>query len=275
MILRYVSSNCICEHGFFTLSQDPFHQEFSYRNVNLMGIPRYCHQHSNIMITTRLHNFSYGKPAMLLWHVQRFVGNWSTFTDLQQDEFSIEFDFFTQLMLITSKYSLVKWAIFFSQPETHELGSYIRDSGTIIVFQDNITNHDLLYHSARTIRPSQNNHHNDVIMGVMASQITSLTIVYSTFYTCADQRKYQSSASLAFVWGIHRVPVNSPHKWPVTRKMFPFDDVIILAVMYSAYNTSRYYDYNGAFFIFCPWKPGILKEIGKTRAHRFMPNHNE
>ena len=42
-----------------------------------------------------------------------------------------------------------------------------------------------------------------------------------------DQRKHQSSTSLAFVWGIHRGPVNSPHKWPVTRKMFPFDDVIM------------------------------------------------
>ena len=43
----------------------------------------------------------------------------------------------------------------------------------------------------------------------------------------ANQRKHQSSASLAFVRGIHRSPVNSPHKWPVTRKMFPFDDVIM------------------------------------------------
>ena len=60
-----------------------------------------------------------------------------------------------------------------------------------------------------------------------ASQITSLTIVYSTVYSDADQRKHQSSASLAFVRGIHRGPVNSPHKWPVTRKMFPFDDVIM------------------------------------------------
>ena len=42
-----------------------------------------------------------------------------------------------------------------------------------------------------------------------------------------DQRKRQSSASLAFVRGIHRWPVNSPHKWPVTRQMFPFDDVIM------------------------------------------------
>ena len=64
-------------------------------------------------------------------------------------------------------------------------------------------------------------------MGTIASQITSLTIVYSTVYSGADQSKHQSSASLAFVWGIHRGPVNSPHKWPVTRKMFPFDDVIM------------------------------------------------
>ena len=63
-------------------------------------------------------------------------------------------------------------------------------------------------------------------MGV-ASQITSLTIVYSTVYSGADQSKHQSPASLAFVWGIHRGPVNSPHKGPVTRKMFPFDDVIM------------------------------------------------
>ena len=51
-------------------------------------------------------------------------------------------------------------------------------------------------------------------MGAMASQITSLAIVHSTVYSGADQRK-------------HRWPVNSPHKWPVTRKMFPFDDVIM------------------------------------------------
>ena len=69
-------------------------------------------------------------------------------------------------------------------------------------------------------------HYCDVIIGAMASQITSLTIVYSTVYSGVDQRKYQSSASMAFVWGIHRWPVNSPHKWPVMRKMLPFDDVI-------------------------------------------------
>ena len=70
-------------------------------------------------------------------------------------------------------------------------------------------------------------HYCDVIMGAIASQITSLTIVYSTVYSGSVERKHQSSASLAFVRGIHRWPANSPHKWPVTRKMFPFDDVII------------------------------------------------
>ena len=74
--------------------------------------------------------------------------------------------------------------------------------------------------------------YNDVIMSTMASQITSVTIVYSIVYSGADQRKHQSSASLAFVREIHRWPVNSPHKELVTRKMFPFDDVI----MYQEYN---------------------------------------
>ena len=69
--------------------------------------------------------------------------------------------------------------------------------------------------------------YNDVIMSTMTFQITGASIVYSTVCSGADQRKHQSSASLAFVRGIHRWPVNSPHKAPVTRKMFPFDDVII------------------------------------------------
>ena len=67
-------------------------------------------------------------------------------------------------------------------------------------------------------------------MGAMASQITSLTIVYSTVYSGVDQRKHKSSASLTFVRGIHRWPVNSPHTWPVTRNMFPFDDVNMSAM---------------------------------------------
>ena len=70
-------------------------------------------------------------------------------------------------------------------------------------------------------------HYDDVIMTMLASQITSLAVVYSIVYSGVNQRKHQSSASLAFVREIHRGPVNFPHKWPVTRKMFPFDDVIM------------------------------------------------
>ena len=64
-------------------------------------------------------------------------------------------------------------------------------------------------------------------MGVMASQITSFTSVYLNVHSGVDQEKHQSSAWLTSVRGIHRWPVNSPRKWPVTRKMFIFDDVIM------------------------------------------------
>ena len=70
-------------------------------------------------------------------------------------------------------------------------------------------------------------HYNDVIMNTMASQITSLMIVFSNVYSDEDQRKNQRSASLAYVRGIDRSTVNSPHKGPVTREMFPFEDIIM------------------------------------------------
>ena len=71
-------------------------------------------------------------------------------------------------------------------------------------------------------------HYSDVILGAMAFPIISLPIPYSTIYSGADQRKRHSPASLAWVRGIHRWPVNSQYKWPVMRKMFPLDDVIKL-----------------------------------------------
>ena len=74
----------------------------------------------------------------------------------------------------------------------------------------------------------RNYHYGDVIMGDIASQITSFAIVYSTVYSYADQRKLQSSTSLAFVWGIHRGPVNSPHKWPVTLNVWSVDGLCYL-----------------------------------------------
>ena len=83
-------------------------------------------------------------------------------------------------------------------------------------------------------------------MSEMASQITSLTIVYSSVYSGTDQRKQQSSVSLAFVRGINRGPVNSPHKGPVTRKMFPFDDVIM-----SLFPSQFKFDENLVWFHLC------------------------
>ena len=81
-------------------------------------------------------------------------------------------------------------------------------------------------------------------MTTMASQITSLTVVYSIVYSGTDHRKHQSSASLAFVWGIHRGPGNSPHKGPVTRKMFPFDDVIMPSKQYRRKPQERLFRHN-------------------------------
>ena len=100
-------------------------------------------------------------------------------------------------------------------------------------------------------------------MNAIASQITSLRIVYSIVYSGADQSKHQSSASLAFVWGIHRGPVNSPHKWPVTRKMFPFDDVI----MYLGLNKQASIDW----YAFCK---NVVSNLAAFRLNSLMSEIN-
>ena len=110
----------------------------------------------------------------------------------------------------------------------------------------------------------------------MASQITSLTIVYSTVYWGADHRNHRSSASLAFVWGIHRWPVNSPDKWPVTRKMFPFDDVIMRyllsrfniewrKILWLQWNQVRYS--NDTFHQIWCWCTFLIRFIDFTRLY--------
>ena len=88
---------------------------------------------------------------------------------------------------------------------------------------------DIVRHVCTNAPSSQQfyHHHIDVIMTTVASQITSLAVVYSIVYSDADERKHQSSASLAFVRGIHRDRW-IPRTKAVTRKMFPFDDVIMI-----------------------------------------------
>ena len=70
-------------------------------------------------------------------------------------------------------------------------------------------------------------------------KISSITIVYSTVYSGTEQRKYQSSASLAFLREIHRWPVNFLHKGPVTREILQFDDVIMFDLYFPRYCTTR------------------------------------
>ena len=96
-------------------------------------------------------------------------------------------------------------------------------------------------------------HYDYVIMGAMASQITSLTIVYPTVYSDAGQTKNKISASLVFVRGIHRGPRNYLHKWPETRKMFPFHEVIM-------------------YFELLPWKSkvDVTAEV-KAQGHKMGP----
>ena len=78
---------------------------------------------------------------------------------------------------------------------------------------------------------SINSYYCDVIMGAMALQITSLTIVYSTLLFIRISKK-TSKLSVAGLC-VGNSPVNSPHKWLVTLKMFPFDDVIMPAAWYT------------------------------------------
>ena len=64
------------------------------------------------------------------------------------------------------------------------------------------------------------NHYNDVIMSVIGSQLTGVSIVYPTVCSGADQTKHKK--------------VKSPHKGPVTWNMLPFDDVIMIIMVYSS-----------------------------------------
>ena len=96
-------------------------------------------------------------------------------------------------------------------------------------------------------------HYSDVIMSTMASQTISLTIVYLG----TDQRKHQSPASLAFVMGIHRWPVNSPRKGPVTREMVPFDDVIMLWLLVAISHVHRLIGMNVLFTEEIPLRVGV------------------
>ena len=145
--------------------------------------------------------------------------------------------------VITESACLSIWVVFHERGKSMNLQTHTshHNDVTMSTIASQITSLTIAH---STVCPCVN-HYDDVTMTATASLITSLTIVYSTVYSSADQRKHQSSASLAFVRGIHRRPVNSPHKWPVTRKMSPFDEVImskkpskLRVVVHCAWNSS-------------------------------------
>ena len=117
-------------------------------------------------------------------------------------------------------------------------------------------------------------HYDDVIMTMLASQITSLTVVYSIVYSGVNQRKHQSSASLAFVREIHRGPVNFPHKWPVTRKMFPFDDVIMWFSFANAFDCTVRPVYNDHLtgYLSAFWSSSRLPRAGIVSKSKLVPS---
>ena len=118
-------------------------------------------------------------------------------------------------------------------------------------------------------------HYSNIIMSAMVSQIISLTIVYWIVYSGADQRKHHSSASLAFVRGIHRWPVNSPHKGPVTRSVFPFDGVVVNILMYPEHLENLYLDFDHRLLIFLILATFRLCESGQICDFRaFSWEHN-
>ena len=128
-----------------------------------------------------------------------------------------------------------------------------------------------------------NSHYNDIIMGATASQITSVTIVYPTVYSGADQRRHQSSASLVFVREIHRRSVNSPQKWPVI--LNNQNNIIAKLLIYVHSNSlnhtreltrkpkfNRWYGIVIRFVEWCQWK--VNRKIIWKLPEIFKAEHN-
>ena len=85
---------------------------------------------------------------------------------------------------------------------------------------------------------------------------------FSSVYSGDAQRKHQSSVSLAFVKGIHRWSVNSSHNGPVTRKMFPFDDTIMIShyISYDQVITQWMTLVNSCWVDYIGWRTRMLSQ---------------
>ena len=109
------------------------------------------------------------------------------------------------------------------------LSGYILTSARMTRYANRVLGRDLIWRTHWTTRVFIQ-HYSDVTISAMVSQITGvngIAGICSSVCSGADKIKHQSTASLAFVKGIHHWPVNCPPKGPVKRKMFPFGDVIM------------------------------------------------
>ena len=132
------------------------------------------------------------------------------------------------LINISVLYCCSDWCPLICHPHTRNISNACADG---LVFSQELHLSNFHFSFPLGVR-----HYSDaIIMSTMPSQITGISIVYSTICSDVDQRKHQISTSLAFVRGIHRWPVNSPYKGPVTWKMSPFDDVIMTSCFFCCF----------------------------------------
>ena len=201
-------------HGFSKDPKQTFHTN-NNENIKALYIYIYTYIYTWVKVFSLLTEFSHGS-SNFLYHLY------------YKNSFSVSVQSRSFIVTFTLVYNIYHICVYLSDkyltiPDVEISG------GTHVVLLPKSNNRRKPSAVRHLDKNDLTTHYNDVRMGTMAYQITSLTIVSPTGYSGADQRKHQSSGLLAFVRAIHRWPVNSPHKGPVTRKTFPFDDVIMIS----------------------------------------------
>ena len=111
-------------------------------------------------------------------------------------------------------------------------------------------------------------HYSDMITRAMASQITGFSLLCSNVCSGADQREHANSASLAYVKGNQRWPLDSLHKGPVTEKIFPFHEGIMEKRNTISCSPARAM---GRLFKVIWWKLAILKMFNGRKSQTTVP----
>ena len=122
----------------------------------------------------------------------------------------------------TNKTYYVEWL----RCHTHKVDITFHNLNHSQCFQQNIV---MAWIYSFTHRGIHRWHYNGVIMGAMASKITTRDSLLNRIFRRRSKKAWKHRVT-GLCGGIHRWPVNSTHTWPVTRKMLPFDDVIMISV---------------------------------------------